>query len=144
MCFHSGKWRLFFSCPYYFVLQTLCQSFWMQTAFWKQEAFERFLKSLANDKAEDLCSAAPTQTFWQYVEVSVSSLSQWSEYFATSYRPAFVPLLFLLCFCTAFRAAMVLQPCTWKKPLCYGGKTCFSYGKHSSSCSFVLMKMQRM
>lgn len=113
-------------------------------SFLEAGGFWKIFESLANDEAEDLCSAAPTQTFWQSVEVSVSSLSQWVEYFATSYRPAFVPLLLLLCFCTAFRTALVSQPCTGKNHSGMG-EILLSYGhKHSSSCSFVLMKMQCM
>lgn len=77
--------------------------------------FWKILGSLANDIAEDSCSASPTQTFWQSVEVLVSSLSQWAEHFATNYSPSFVPLLLLLCFCTAFRTAMALQLFTGKK-----------------------------
>lgn len=83
-------------------------------SFLEAGGFWKIFESLASDQAEDLCSAAPTQTFWQSVEVSVSSPSQWAEYFATNYRPTFVPLLFLLCFCTAFRTGMLLQPCTGK------------------------------
>lgn len=83
-------------------------------SFLEAGGFSKIFESLASDQAEDLCSAAPTQTFWQSVEVSVSSLSQRAEYFATNYRPAFVPLLLLLCLCTAFRTGMVLQPCTGK------------------------------
>ena len=82
--------------------------------FLEARDFWKILESLANDIAEDSCSASPTQTFWQSMEVSVSSLSQWAEHFATKYRPVFVPLLLLLCFCTAFRTAMALQPCTGK------------------------------
>lgn len=82
--------------------------------FLEAGGFWRILESLANDIAEDLCSAPPTQTFWQAMEVSVSSVSQWAEHFATNYRPSFVPLLLLLCVCTAFRTAMALQPFTGK------------------------------
>lgn len=62
----------------------------------------KILESLANDRAEDSCSVSPTQTFWQSMEVSVSSLSQWAEHFVANYRPDFVPVLLLLRFCTAY------------------------------------------
>lgn len=94
-------------------------------SFLEAGGFWKIFETLANDKAEDLCSAAPTQTFWQSVEVPVSSLSQWAEYSATNYRPAFVPLLLLLCFCTAFRTAMVLQPCTGKNQIFMGENMLF-------------------
>lgn len=111
-------------------------------SFLEAGGFWKTFGSLANDKAEDLCSAAPTQTFWQSVEVSVSSLSQWEEYFATG-----LPLCH--CYCDFASAQLLEQP--WFCSLALGkttmvwGKTCFSYGhKFSSSCSFVLMKMQRV
>lgn len=92
-------------------------------SFLEAGGFWKILESLANDAAEDSCSASPTQTFWQSVEVSVSSLSQWAEHFATNYRPAFVPLLLLLFFCTAFGTAMALQPCTGKNQDVLWGNT---------------------
>lgn len=109
-------------------------------SFLEAGGFWKIFESLANGEAENLCSAAPTQTFWQSVEVSVSSLSQWAGYLATSYRPAFVPLLLVLC--TAFRTAMVLQPCTGKNHSGVGENMLFLWTQTLLSCSFVLMKMR--
>lgn len=60
--------------------------------------FWMILGSLGDDIAENSHSAFPVQTFWQSMEVSVSSLSQWAEHFATNYKPSSVPLFLLLCF----------------------------------------------
>lgn len=83
------------------------------------------LENLENDVAEDLCSASPTQTFWQSMEVSVSSLSQWAEHFATNDRPSSVPQLLPLFFCTALNNSDGFVAFHWEKPKCVLGKDYF-------------------